>query len=183
MEHQEGGHNEEAALYARIIVGWHAGMGMDQWQRRFKRRQDERLVRYQHAVARFHDSDLSDPAIQLAIAREQIAGSMEWAYGVTVPEQLPGFEGPTRTWGTSLASWNSWRRGLMRKNGGRRDGRWCGIRVTKSFSRKPRKCMLWLLAPMFRVPAGRRSFCPARWSGQTATAMTRWSCCRRRSSA
>jgi len=66
---------------------------MDQWQRRFKRRQDERLVRYQHAVARFHDSDLSDPAIQLAIAREQIAGSMEWAYGVTVPEQLPGFEG------------------------------------------------------------------------------------------
>lgn len=74
MEHQDGGHNEEAALYARIIVGWHAGMGMDQWQRRFKRRQDERLVRYQHAVARFHDSDLSDPAIQLAIARSRLPG-------------------------------------------------------------------------------------------------------------
>ena len=97
MEHRDGRHNDEAALYARIIVGWHARMGMDEWQRRFRRElgqhQDERLVRYQHALARYRASDLADPAVQLAIAREQIAGSMEWAYGVTVPEQLPGFEG------------------------------------------------------------------------------------------
>lgn len=97
MEHRDGRYSKEAALYARIIVGWHAAMGMDEWQRRFGREsgqhQHEWLVRYQHAVARFHDSDLADPAVQLAIAREQIAGAMEWAYRVTVPEQLPGFEG------------------------------------------------------------------------------------------
>src|SRR4051812_48403553 len=96
MEHRDERHNDEAVLYARIIVGWHARMGMDEWQRRFGQEfgqhQDEWLVRYQQALARFEDSDLSDPAVQLAIAREQIAGSMEWAYGVTVPEQLPGFD-------------------------------------------------------------------------------------------
>jgi hypothetical protein len=97
MEHRDRRHNDEAALYARIIVGWHAAIGVDEWQRRFGREfgqhQDERFVRYQHAVARFHDSDLADPAVQLAIAREQIVGVMEWAYSATVPEQLPGFEG------------------------------------------------------------------------------------------
>jgi hypothetical protein len=30
--------------------------------------------------------------VQLAIANEQISGSMEWAYGVSVAEQLPGME-------------------------------------------------------------------------------------------
>ncbi len=95
MGHLDARHDNEAALYARTIVNWHAGMGMEEWQRRFGqelgRHQDERLSRYRHAVERFHNSDISDPAVQHAIAREQIAGSMEWAFGVTVPEQLPGF--------------------------------------------------------------------------------------------
>jgi hypothetical protein len=94
MELRQRAHNNEAAMYARIIVGWHARMGADEWQRRFghERDEQERLARYQRDVARFHDSDLSDPAVQLAIAKEQISGSMEWAYGVPIPEQLPGLE-------------------------------------------------------------------------------------------
>jgi hypothetical protein len=97
MQHQEERHNDEGVLFARVIIGWHASMGMDEWQRRFGREpgqhQDAWLVRYQHTVARFLNSALADPAVQLAIAREQIAGSMEWAYGVTIPEGLPEFEG------------------------------------------------------------------------------------------
>lgn len=96
MEHRDEGYVVEAALYARVIVAWHVRMGMDQWQSRFGRGSgdlpDESLVRYQHALERSQNSDLADPAVQLAIARDQIAGSMEWAYDVTIPEELPGFE-------------------------------------------------------------------------------------------
>jgi hypothetical protein len=83
-------------LLARIIVGWHVRIGMDTWQQRFGQgfsdHQDERSGRYRQAVARFHESDLSDVGVQLVIAREQIAGAMEWACGMTVPDQIPGFE-------------------------------------------------------------------------------------------
>jgi len=94
MEHQEQRPNDHAALYARIIVGWHARIGTDEWLRRFghERERDEGFARYRHTVARFHDSDLSDPAVQLAIANEQIAGSMEWAYMTPVAEQVPGLD-------------------------------------------------------------------------------------------
>jgi hypothetical protein len=92
MEHREESQKDAATLYARIIVGWHVEVGTDEWRRQFGDERNEWLARYQHAVVRFHDSDLSDPAVQLAIAKEQISGSMEWAYGVTIPEQLPGLE-------------------------------------------------------------------------------------------
>jgi hypothetical protein len=94
MEHLEQPLHDQAALYARIIVGWHARMGTDEWQRMsgndFAHERDEGFVRYQHMVARFHDSDLSDPAVQFALANEQLAGTMEWAYMMPVAEECLG---------------------------------------------------------------------------------------------
>jgi hypothetical protein len=97
MEHRDGRQSAEGALYARIIVGWHTRTGIEELQRRFGREfgqgQDDWLVRYRHVVAGFQERNFSDPSVQLAIAREQIAGSMEWASGATVPEELWEFEG------------------------------------------------------------------------------------------
>jgi hypothetical protein len=90
---QQEHHHEDAAQYARRIVAWHINAGKTEWQRRFGPRQNEGLARYQDALARFQNGNFSDPAVQLAIAREQISGSMEWAYDLTAPEPWPGFEG------------------------------------------------------------------------------------------
>jgi hypothetical protein len=92
MELRGESQKDAATLYAHIIVGWHFEFGTDERQRRFGDDRTGWLARYQHTVASFRNSDLSNPAVQLAIANEQISGSMEWAYGVSVPEQLPGVE-------------------------------------------------------------------------------------------
>ena len=107
MEHQEQTPHDLAALYARIIVGWHATVGSQAWRKQFGEDWQRRLgdefgdqlhdsfERYRHLVARFHDSDLSDPAVQLALANEQISGSMEWAFPMRV-EQAPGIDPESR---------------------------------------------------------------------------------------
>jgi len=92
MEVRERSPFDVAALYARVIVGWHARMGIEEWQRRFGDERNDWFARYELAVRRFHDSDLSDPSVQRAVAEEQISGSMEWAYSTPLPEKLPEVE-------------------------------------------------------------------------------------------
>lgn len=75
-------------LCSRAIVGWHAKIGIEEWQSRFGDERNDGFARYESAVKRFHESDLSDPAVQRAIAKEQISGSMEWAYAMPLPEEI-----------------------------------------------------------------------------------------------
>jgi hypothetical protein len=53
---------------------------------------NDQFLRYEQSVRRFVDSDLSDPAVQLALAEAQISGAMEWAYARPAGDELPGLE-------------------------------------------------------------------------------------------
>jgi hypothetical protein len=90
MSHRDESMKDLATLYAQAILGWHVQFGNDERQRQIVSDNDERLAHYQQIVSNFRDGDLSDPAVQLAIANEQISGSMEWAYGRSVEDILPG---------------------------------------------------------------------------------------------
>jgi hypothetical protein len=83
---------DTATVYANIILSWHVANGDHEWTRRFDDERNDWLPHYRHTIARFMNSDLTDPAVQSAIANEQISGSMEWAYGFSVEEQLPRME-------------------------------------------------------------------------------------------
>ena len=84
-----------ATLYAQAILGWHVQFGNGERRRQIVSDNDEQLARYQQLVSNFHNSDLSDPAVQLAIAHEQMSGVMEWAYSLSVEDLVPGM-GPDR---------------------------------------------------------------------------------------
>lgn len=99
MDPLEQTQHDQAALYARIIVGWHARMGASEWRRLYGHQREDRYVRYQHIVAKFRDSDLTDRAVQAALANEQIAGAMEWAYMMPVAEEAPGLNQESRNLG------------------------------------------------------------------------------------
>lgn len=77
-----------AESYARVLLAWHRRHGTSRLDQRFPEHSAWQQ-RYREALAEFAEADPSDPKVQLALASEQLAGSMEWAYGEAVTD-VPG---------------------------------------------------------------------------------------------
>jgi hypothetical protein len=80
----------QAEQYAWAIVEWHSKVNAADLTSRFPGSPDW-ISRYEHIVRHFVESDLSDPEVWRAIAKEQISGCMEWAYGQLLPEPPVGY--------------------------------------------------------------------------------------------
>ena len=70
---------------AELIRLWHERHGIE---RASSHMNEGQFFRYQERVDHFHRADLSDPAAQHDIAREQQSRAFEWAYVETVPTEL-----------------------------------------------------------------------------------------------
>lgn len=89
MADNDNPYRRRAEQYARLIVEWHSKVNAADLTSRFPGSPDW-IGRYEHIVQHFKKAELSDPEVWRAIAKEQVSGCMEWAYGQLLTEPLPG---------------------------------------------------------------------------------------------
>ena len=77
-----------AEQYAKFIVDWHSKVNAADLASRFPG--SEWVSRYEDTIRHFAEADLSNSELWVLIAKEQISGCMEWAYGQFLSEPLLG---------------------------------------------------------------------------------------------
>lgn len=80
-------YRREATVLAHVLLDWHRQFGV---RLAHQRMQDDpkSISRYLQLVGDFCESDLSDMAKQVEIARQQLSGAFEWLYGEEIPSEI-----------------------------------------------------------------------------------------------
>jgi hypothetical protein len=80
-------HRQEAAFLSHLIITWHRHVGTRLGRERMSS-SPEAYHGYVRLLERFLGADLSDPSVQIEIARQQLSGTFEWFYGEEIPPEI-----------------------------------------------------------------------------------------------